>query len=146
MSKPPLFTIGFTQTTAQDFFERLRKAGVKRVIDVRLHNDSQLAGFAKKRDLPFFLHAICGIDYRHEPLLAPTEELMKLGRAKKRELWARGFRAEMVKRKIETKLDRKELEAACLLCAEKNPHDCHRSFVADYLQEKWGAPFRIEHL
>jgi uncharacterized protein (DUF488 family) len=69
-------TIGFTKTTAEDFFGRIRAAGVKRVLDVRLHNTSELAGFAKSEDLAFFLKAICGAGYVHEPLLAPTEEIM----------------------------------------------------------------------
>lgn len=57
-----VFTIGFTKTSAESFFTRLQKAGVKKVIDVRLHNDSQLAGFAKKDDLRYFLDALCGIE------------------------------------------------------------------------------------
>ena len=65
-------TIGFTQSTAADFFGRIRQAGVKRVVDIRLHNTSQLAGFAKAADLPYFLKELCGADYVHQPLLAPT--------------------------------------------------------------------------
>ncbi len=60
-----LFTIGFTKTTAESFFSRLSQAGVKKVIDIRLNNASQLAGFAKKTDLIYFLKTICGIDYEH---------------------------------------------------------------------------------
>ena len=71
-----IYTIGFTQTSAELFFERLRNAGVRRLIDVRLNNVSQLAGFAKLDDLAFFLRELCGADYRHEPLLAPTQEML----------------------------------------------------------------------
>ena len=70
-------TIGFTKSNAENFFERLLRAGVKKVVDVRLHNTSQLAGFAKADDLKYLLKAIGGIDYTHEPLLAPTDEMLK---------------------------------------------------------------------
>src|SRR5262249_4473883 len=71
-----LFTIGFPQRSAEDFFSRLHKAGVKRIVDVRLHNASQIAGFAKASDLPYFLRAIAGIDYLHETAFAPTDEIL----------------------------------------------------------------------
>src|SRR5262245_37177361 len=71
-----LFTIGFTETGAETFFSLLRRSGARRVIDVRLHNTSQLAGFAKKDDLRFFLRQVCGMDYVHLPQLAPTQELL----------------------------------------------------------------------
>ena len=83
-----IFTIGFTKTTADGFFDRLRKAEVQRVLDVRLNNSSQLAGFAKAADLAYFLDALLGASYAHEPLLAPTSELMsagQIGRASCRE-------------------------------------------------------------
>ncbi len=67
-----LFTIGFTKKTAEEFFSRLLKAGVKRVIDIRLNNVSQLAGFAKRDDLRYFLRAIGQMDYVHRPDLAPS--------------------------------------------------------------------------
>jgi uncharacterized protein (DUF488 family) len=71
-----LFTIGFTQKSAQKFFETLRDAGVKRVIDTRLNNVSQLAGFAKKADLEYFLKFIGGIEYVHILDLAPTQDIL----------------------------------------------------------------------
>src|SRR3712207_5434148 len=76
-------TIGFTQTSAENFFERLLGAGVRRVVDVRLHNTSQLAGFAKAEDLAYFLRRIGGIGYEHQPLLAPTDEMLKAYRKEK---------------------------------------------------------------
>lgn len=142
-----LLTIGFTQSTAENFFGRLRKAGVKTVVDVRLHTDSQLAGFAKKRDLPYFLNSIANITYRHEPMLAPTDALMELGRSgKDPKAWAKGFRALMAERKIEKALKPGDFDSACLMCAEAKAHHCHRSLVADYLQEKWKSPFKVTHL
>ena len=76
MKQTKLFTIGFTKKSAEEFFSRLQTAGVKRVIDVRLNNVSQLAGFAKREDLAYFLKALCDCEYRHEPLLAPTKEIL----------------------------------------------------------------------
>jgi uncharacterized protein (DUF488 family) len=71
-----IFTIGFTKKSAEDFFTRLNKAGVRRVVDVRLNNTSQIAGYAKARDLDFFLKAVGGIDYIHVPELAPTQDIL----------------------------------------------------------------------
>ena len=70
-------TIGFTKKTAAEFFELLRKSGTKRVVDVRLNNVSQLAGFSKRDDLKYFLREIVGIDYVHLPLLAPTANILE---------------------------------------------------------------------
>lgn len=142
-----IFTIGFTQSSAENFFGRLMKSGVKRVLDVRLNNTSQLAGFAKAGDLPYFLKRIGKIDYRHEPLLAPTEEVMELAKgAKNWSEYEKRFRQLLAQRKIAQKLDRKELDDACLLCSEAKPHHCHRRLIAEYLSEAWGNSIRIEHL
>lgn len=143
-----LFTIGFTQTTAEHFFTRLKGAGVRRVIDVRLHNVSQLAGFAKKDDLRYFLETIGGIEYQHAPDLAPTADL--LGRYRKRnqrgswEAYASGFRDLIRERAIES-LPRATFEGACLLCSEHSAERCHRRLVAEYLNETWGG-LEIQHL
>ena len=71
-----IYTIGFTQTTAAEFFGKLKQAGIRRLVDVRLNNVSQLAGFAKRDDLKYFLAEICGIQYVHEPRLAPTPDIL----------------------------------------------------------------------
>ena len=73
-----IFTIGFTKKSASRFFELVRSSGAKRVVDVRLRNVSQLAGFAKggKDNLGFLLDEVCGVDYVHLPKLAPTKELL----------------------------------------------------------------------
>lgn len=76
MNKINLFTIGFTKKNAETFFGKLGKAGVEKIIDIRLNNVSQLAGFAKKDDLIYFLKKICDCNYMHEPLLAPTKEIL----------------------------------------------------------------------
>jgi uncharacterized protein (DUF488 family) len=142
-----VFTIGFTKSTAERFFGRLQRAGVKKILDVRLNNVSQLAGFAKKDDLRYFLKAIGGIDYAHEPLLAPTQPL--LDRYKKDGGdWAdyeRRFLSLMAERRIEQTVPRASLEGACLLCSEDKPHHCHRRLVVEYLKQSWGD-LEVQHL
>src|SRR6267154_5899697 len=71
-----VFTIGFTKKSATRFFQILQGAGIQRLIDVRLNNISQLSGFTKRDDLAFFLEKICNAEYVHEPLLAPTQDLL----------------------------------------------------------------------
>lgn len=135
-----LFTIGFTKTSAEAFFERLKKAGVKKVVDVRLNNVSQLAGFAKMQDLRYFLKAIGGIDYSHQLQLAPTQEMLD-GYKKEGGDWLdyeRKFLSLISSRHIEETVSKTDLDGACLLCSEDKPHHCHRRIVAEYLRDKWG--------
>lgn len=142
-----LFTIGFTKTTAEVFFNRLRRAGTKRVVDVRLNNVSQLAGFAKRSDLQFFLRELCGIDYVHLPELAPTKDILEEYKKNKGD-WAvyeRKFLELMRKREIEKRVDPAVISGGCLLCSEDKPHHCHRRLVAEYLKSHWGN-VEIEHL
>jgi uncharacterized protein (DUF488 family) len=142
-----LFTIGFTQCSAEDFFARLKKAGVKQVLDVRLKNDSQLAGFTKKADLEYFLKALGGIGYEHRTELAPTEAMldsMKAGKGKW-PAYEKKMRELLVSRKIEKTLTRAGVDGACLLCGEAKPDACHRRVVAEYLQSKWKG-LEIVHL
>ena len=142
-----LFTIGFTQKTAEDFFTRLKVAGVKRLVDVRLNNRSQLAGFAKKEDLSFFLREINHVQYVHLPLLAPTQEMLDHYK-KHKGAWSdyeRAFSALMATRQIENEVDKHLLDESCLLCSEDLPDKCHRRLVADYLSTKWGE-LQIQHL
>ncbi len=142
-----LYTIGFTKTTAESFFTRLANAGVKKVIDVRLNNVSQLAGFAKKDDLRYFLRAICQIEYEHRPELAPTQEMLDEYK-KHRATWAtygERFLALMAQRKVEETIPRSAVDQACLLCSEAKPHHCHRLLVAEYWKKKWGD-LEIIHL
>ena len=142
-----VFTIGFTKTSAESFFNRLQKAGVKRVIDVRLNNVSQLAGFAKKDDLRYFLKAIGGIAYTHEPMLAPTQEMLDVYKKDGGD-WAdyeRRFLALIAERRIEDIVQRTAVDGACLLCSEDKPAQCHRRLVVEYLQRKWGD-IEVAHL
>lgn len=146
---PPvqLFTIGFTRKSAEAFFTRLAEAGVKRLVDVRLNNVSQLAGFTKKHDLRYFLKAIAGIDYLHLSELAPTQEMLDAYK-KQGGSWddyeAR-FNELLGRRQIETVLRRDVMDGACLLCSEEEPLHCHRRLVAEYLQRQWGD-VRATHL
>lgn len=142
-----ILTIGFTKKSAERFFGMLRAAGARRVVDVRLNNVSQLAGFAKKNDLAYFLRQICGVDYTHVPSLAPTKDMLDTYK-KKRGTWEdyeRRFVDLMAERRIEEKIKPETLEDACLLCSEDQPHHCHRRLVAEYLRERWGG-VQIEHL
>jgi len=136
-----VYTIGFTKRTAADFFGALRRAGVQRLLDVRLNNSSQLAGFTKKEDLPFFLKEICGAEYMHEPLLAPTQDLLD-DYKKKKGSWQdyeRRFLQLMEQRRVEEKIDRRLFEApTALLCSETTAQHCHRRLVIEYLSKKWG--------
>jgi len=135
-----LFTIGFTQTSAAHFFGRLKRAGVQRLIDVRLNRRSQLAGFAKEGDLAWFAQAICGIETETIPELAPTPAMLDAYRKDGRDwpAYAAKFRRLIARRRIETVLSPARLDGACLLCSEALPHHCHRRVVAAYLREKWG--------
>jgi uncharacterized protein (DUF488 family) len=140
-------TIGFTHKNAEDFFTRLKKSGVKRVIDVRLNNVSQLAGFSKRDDLKYFLKSILGIEYVHSPLLAPTQDILHEYKKNKGDwkVYEHKFLALMEQRHIETQVSKDLIEEGCLLCSEDKPHFCHRRLVAEYLGCKWGG-LKIEHL
>jgi uncharacterized protein (DUF488 family) len=143
---PQVTTIGFTQTSAENFFTRLQKAKVKR-IDVRLRNTSQLAGFAKADDLAFFLKTF-GIGYVHEPLFAPTDEMLTAYKHKTFDWdgYAARFTKLIASRPIERKFKPADFNGACLLCSEAKPHHCHRKLVCDYLNTKWDGALRVTHL
>ena len=142
-----VFTIGFTKKTAEQFFTRLKQPSLQRVVDTRLNNVSQLAGFTKKDDLRYFLREVGQIDYVHLPTLAPTQEM--LNAYKKNggdwDTYEKQFLALMAERRIETSIDKNLVAGACLLCSEATPHHCHRRLVAEYLRGKWGD-VEIQHL
>ena len=143
-----IYTIGFTRKTAEQFFHALKTARIKRLVDVRLRNKSQLAGFAKQDDLAFFLRQLCGIKYTHEPLLAPTEDMLTAYRRKRIgwEEYEQKFRELMAERKIESRLARSNFRTrTVLLCSEALPKRCHRRLVAEYLQARWPT-VKIVHL
>lgn len=142
-------TIGFTKKSAQRFFQLVQSSGSKRVIDVRLNNVSQLAGFAKRDDLRYFLQKICAIDYIHVTELTPKKETLKAYQDKKM-TWLQyedEFLNLMAQRRIESVLDKETLNESCLLCSEDKPHQCHRRLVAEYLKRSWSQEeILINHL
>lgn len=137
-----IFTIGFTKTTAEDFFGRLKSSRIERLLDVRLNNRSQLAGFAKRDDLAFFLRELIGATYEHAPLLAPTEEILAAYKRKGAMPWdeyEEKFMRLMQERGVESQLDRAGFDRrTVLLCSEDTPDRCHRRLVVEYLAERWG--------
>lgn len=143
-----VFTIGFTKKPADRFFKLLRTAGVKRIVDVRLNNVSQLAGFAKKDDLKFFAKEICGIDYIHVPELAPTQDLLNAYKKQGGD-WS-VYEAEFLRlmecRQIEKTVSKEVIAEGCLLCSEDKPHHCHRRLVAEYLSKHWNDNVVVKHL
>lgn len=138
MNDITLYTIGFTHKSAEQFFSALKKAGVRLLIDIRLNNASQLAGFAKRTDLQYFLSSLCAIEYIHRPDLAPDEDLLKRYREKVIDwsVYQRQFISLLQQRAVEKTIDRSILTDGCLLCSEPEAVQCHRRLVAEYLQEK----------
>jgi len=146
---PPItiFTIGFGQKTAREFFRILKGAAVRKVVDVRLNNVSQLAGFTKKDDLAFFLEGIGGMAYEHRPELAPTKEMLD-GYRGGNVTWPdheERIRQLLAERAVEDVLMPEDMDGACLLCSEPEPERCHRSIVAEYLADRWGN-VTVRHL
>lgn len=140
-----LHTIGFTRHTAAEFFGKLRDARIERLVDVRLNNVSQLAGFAKRADLEFFLRELCGADYVHELRLAPRDEDLEAYRAGKMS-WAEYeavYLATLRERRVETM--ERFTKRSVLLCSEATPEHCHRRIAAEYLRDAWGD-IEIVHL
>ncbi len=147
MNTITLFTIGFNGKSAEDFFEMLRNAGVKRVVDVRLNNVSQLAGFTKKRDLDYFLRVIANIAYVHERSLAPTKEILDAYKKKQIDWdeYEHQFSQLLQDRQPAKQLLSEDFDHACLLCSEPTPEHCHRRLAAEYLHREW-VTVEIEHL
>lgn len=143
-----LYTIGFTQKSAQQFFELLQQNGVQCLVDIRLHPGGQLSGFAKQADLRYFLDRLIGCDYQHLSVLAPDEEfLVQYRRDHDWSRYAECFEALMDERDVPQILDRSAFERTviCLLCSEAQPERCHRRLVAERLARAWPA-VEIVHL
>jgi uncharacterized protein (DUF488 family) len=142
-----IFTIGFTQKSAETFFGLLRQPGLVRLVDIRLNNVSQLAGFSKRDDLQFFARQINGLAYAHLPELAPSAQILdefKTG-GRNWSVYETQFLALMANRQVESTVEREFLDGACLLCSEPSPKQCHRRLVAEYLQSRWGN-LEVQHL
>lgn len=143
-----IYTIGFTKKNASTFFNFIKSSNVSTLIDVRLNNVSQLAGFAKRDDLKFFLKELCNTDYIHTPELAPTKEMLSL--YKKGEMpWEKyedKFLNLMSQRQIEKSIKPALLDNGCLLCSEHEPHLCHRRLVVEYLNDNSTLDLKVKHL
>jgi uncharacterized protein (DUF488 family) len=143
-----IYSIGFTQKSAAQFFGALKQAGIRRLMDIRLNNTSQLAAFAKASDLPYFLRELCDAEYMHEPLLAPTQKILDEYKKKKGD-WSdyeQEFLALIRERDIANTLDRKSFAVpTVLLCSEPTAEHCHRRLVLEYLSQHWGD-VTIHHL
>jgi uncharacterized protein (DUF488 family) len=142
-----LYTIGFTGKSAEKFFGLLQQAGVRLLIDTRLNNVSQLAGFTKRKDLEFFLKAIAGMAYKHDTELAPTSDILdayKKNRIKWDE-YEKRFNELLEQRAIKDHHQPGDFDEACLLCSEPTPEHCHRRLVGEYLKRAW-PQIEIRHL
>jgi uncharacterized protein (DUF488 family) len=137
-----IYSAGFTKHGARRFFGTLRDHGIERLVDVRLNNTSQLASFAKRDDLEYFLETIVGAEYVHEPLLAPTAELLDAYKKNNGEweIYEKGFVGLMAERRIEERISRSLFKPrTLLLCSEHNAEFCHRRLVIEYLDARWGG-------
>jgi uncharacterized protein (DUF488 family) len=143
-----IYSIGFTQKSASEFFGTLKAHGIERLLDVRHNNTSQLAAFAKQADLAYFLREICGAAYEHKPLLAPTQEILDAYKKHKGgwEAYEEAFLALMRDRSIESTIDKEGFaRRTVLLCSEPSAEHCHRRLVLEYLQKHWQG-VEIRHL
>lgn len=144
-----LYTIGFTKKNAQKFFELLKNAGVRKLVDIRINNASQLAGFAKGTDLKFFMKAICSAEYEHITDLAPTKELLKNYQDKVIDWngYTVVFKKILQDRHIAERFNVENFDNCCFLCTEDTPEQCHRRLVAEFFKAKNpDKDIRIVHL
>ena len=143
-----LYTIGFTKKSAEQFFNLLRDNDVKQLIDVRISNSSQLAGFAKGKDLEFFVKEICHIPYKHIIDFAPSKELLDQWH-KQEVTWEEYVKVytDLLKdRDVLRKYVVKSFDGSCFLCSEDTPEQCHRRLLAEYFKKHSADPVKIVHL
>jgi len=142
-----IYTMGASKKSIKEFISTLRKPGLVRLLDIRLKNDSPLLGFTRKRDLPYLLERILGLEYHHLRILAPTEEILYKYRNKRIdwEAYERQFLAILAEREVERQIDRNLVDGGCFLCTEPTPNHCHRRLVAEHFHDCWGD-LEIEHL
>lgn len=144
-----IFTIGFTQKTAREFFDKIKNNKIELLFDIRLNNVSQLAGFAKGKDLEYFLKVICDCEYVHDILFAPTKELLDNYRAKKTSWveYEKVFSEIMNNRQLNKRFENfyNKYENICLLCTEPTADQCHRRLVAEFLQNNF-EDIEIKHI
>jgi len=143
-----VFTIGFTKKPAEEFFSLIKNETITKVLDVRLNTGSQLSGFAKQRDLKFFLEKLCETEYIHLPDWAPTKEILTAYKKKdiSWESYEDKFLNLIAKRNIERDVTKELLKDGCLLCSEHKPHHCHRRLVIEYFNENTSLELKVKHL
>lgn len=143
-----IFTIGFTKKTAAEFFSLIENETITKILDVRLNTSSQLSGFAKQRDLKFFLEKLCDAEYIHLPDWAPTKEILTAYKKKdiSWESYEDKFLNLIAKRNIERDVTKELLKDGCLLCSEHKPHHCHRRLVVEYLNKNTDLELKVKHL
>lgn len=143
-----IYTVGFTQKSAERFFELLSQSNVSTLLDVRLNTTSQLSGFAKQNDLIYFLREICGIEYVHLLDWAPTKEILNAYKKKEIswEAYEDKFLNLIAKRNIERDVNPEIIKDGCLLCSEHKPHHCHRRLIVEYLNKNTGLNLNVNHL
>jgi len=142
-----LYTIGFTKKLANEFFNILISNNVKRLIDVRLNNKSQLSGFTKSEDLQYFLKKIGQIDYIYMSEFAPTDELLD-GYRKKQIGWdeyEKQYCSLLAQRDVLKNKNVSIFDNACLLCSEPTARQCHRRLAAEYIARS-NKEIKIIHL
>lgn len=145
-----IYTIGFAQKSAKKFFELLQANNIDCLIDIRLNNISQLAGFTKGKDLEYFLNKILSVKYFHDTDFAPTKEILD-NYKKKNITWSeyeKLYIQLIEKRHIEnlfTKIINNNYGNICLLCSEPEPQQCHRRLLANYLKQHF-ENIQIKHL
>ena len=136
-----IYTMGFTKKSAKDFFELIKNNNIQLLVDVRLNNQSQLAGFTKGKDLSFFLNNICQCDYVHEIDCAPTKEILD-GYKKKEITWEEyevQYNGLIVRRKVANDFKKKysKYSKVLLLCSEPTAEYCHRRLLAEYFRKEF---------
>jgi uncharacterized protein (DUF488 family) len=141
-----IYTIGFTKKTAEKFFEALRDSGARHLLDIRLSNNSQLAGFTKRNDLRYFLKRLVNVEYHEVPILAPEESI--LNEYRKTGDWARYEKRylELIQQRGVEKHINPVLfkEGVVLLCSESEPTHCHRRLAAEYLAQAVSSKLKTE--
>lgn len=134
-----IFTIGFTKKSAKEFFEILKTNNIEQIIDIRLNNTSQLAGFTKKDNLEYFLKELCSIDYCHFIFLAPIKEIRdRYIKSKDWDVYVKEYIELLDNRKVLDKLDKSYFKRkSCFLCSEASADHCHRRLLVEYLKDHW---------